>query len=110
MSRIYVGNIPFNATEEDIRSAFSQCGPVTKVDIVMDRETGRPRGFAFVELDDASAQRAIAELDGAELGGRRMTVNVAKERPQRSYSAGGEHARSGRNGHQEERRGRSREW
>lgn len=82
-ARIYVGNIPFTSTEQDLHAAFSQHGEVKQVQIVTERETGRPRGFAFVEMDDAGAQSAIQQLDGTELGGRRLTVNRAKERERR---------------------------
>ena len=83
MARIYVGNIPYSATEIDITERFAPFGKVSKVDIVMDRETARPRGFAFVTMDDAGAPGAIAKLAGTDFGGRAMVVNVAKERTHR---------------------------
>jgi RNA recognition motif-containing protein len=83
MARLYVGNIPYTATDLDIRAAFSPFGNVSKVDIVIDRETSRPRGFAFVTMDDAGAPAAIAQLAGTDFGGRSMVVNVAKERSHR---------------------------
>lgn len=78
---IYVGNLSFQATEEDLREVFSDYGEVTRISLPTDRETGRKRGFAFVEMkDDASEDAAIAELDGAEWLGRELKVNKAKPR------------------------------
>ncbi len=86
--RLYVGNIPISVTEELLRETFGPHGVVTGVDIIMDRETGRPRGFAFVEMEeDVAAQAAIRSLDGSELGGRSLRVNEAQER----RGAGGRH-------------------
>ena len=85
MNRIYVGNLPFTSTEQELREAFGQHGEVRQVQIVTDRDSGRPRGFAFVEMaDGASVQRAIEELNGSVFGGRTLTVNQAKERERRS--------------------------
>jgi len=79
--RLYVGNIPFSATEAELSEAFSRHGGVTVVDVITDRETGRPRGFAFVEMEDAAAaEAAIASLDGTDFGGRTLRVNEAQER------------------------------
>lgn len=79
--RLYIGNLPFSVTEEQLREAFGQHGSVTAVDVIMDRDTGRPRGFAFVEMEDPSAaQAAIAALDGSDFGGRNLRVNEAQER------------------------------
>ncbi len=78
--RIYVGNLPFKVTEDEIRALFSRHGDVHSVDIITDRESGRPRGFGFVEMDDDAAQAAIGALDGAEMGGRNLRVNEAKQR------------------------------
>ena len=87
---IYVGNMSYDATEENIREAFSQYGEVSSVNIIMDRDTGRPRGFGFVEMpDDEAAQKAIAELNNKEIAGRAITVNVAKPRNDRSRGGGG---------------------
>lgn len=83
MKTIYVGNLPFNATEEQVRSTFEAHGPVLSVKLVSDRETGRPRGFAFVEMDDDPAEVAIRELNGVNLGGRNLKVNEAKGRDAR---------------------------
>jgi RNA recognition motif-containing protein len=80
--KLYVGNIPFNSTEEDLRELFSRHGSVERVSVITDRETGRPRGFAFVEFAEASAATAaIRALDGTQLGGRALRVNEAMEKP-----------------------------
>ena len=79
--KIYVGNIPFTSTEDDLRDLFGRHGGVSSVNVIMDRETGRPRGFAFVEMDEASAaDDAIRALDGSDLGGRSIRVNEAQDR------------------------------
>jgi RNA recognition motif-containing protein len=80
---IYVGNLPWSATEEELRDLFGQFGGVTSVKLVSDRETGRPRGFGFVEMEDADAAKAIEALEGAEFGGRTLRVNEAKPRAPR---------------------------
>lgn len=79
-TRLYVGNIPFSSTEEELREVFARYGSVTEVKLMTDRETGRPRGFAFVSMDETGASDAIEALDQADFGGRRLTVNVARER------------------------------
>ena len=79
--KLYVGNLSFSSTEGDIRAAFESHGSVDSVSLITDRETGRSRGFAFVEMDDASAaDDAMRALDGSDLGGRTLKVNEAKER------------------------------
>lgn len=79
--KIYVGNLPFSATEEEVRAKFEAFGSVSEVALITDRETGRPRGFGFVTFDDDEAGRnAISELDGKEMGGRSLRVNEAQER------------------------------
>jgi RNA recognition motif-containing protein len=84
---IYVGNLSYQTTEDDLRSAFESHGEVSSVAIIKDRETGRSKGFAFVEMaDDASAREAIRNLDGADLQGRNIKVNEARPREQRSSS------------------------
>lgn len=83
MKQIYVGNLPYSSSEEDVRELFAQYGEVTSVKLINDRETGRPRGFGFVEMDDQSAQSAIEALDGQEFGGRSLKVNEARPREQR---------------------------
>lgn len=79
--KLYVGNIPFKVTEEGLKAYFSQWGEVLSVAIITDRETGRSRGFCFVEMENA--EKAIAEANGKEYEGRRLTVNEARERPPR---------------------------
>ena len=87
---IYVGNLPYQITEEELKTAFEEYGEVTSVKIVIDRETGRSKGFAFVEMsDDTKGGSAIEELDGAELLGRTLRVNEARPRPQRNGGGGG---------------------
>ncbi len=80
MKKMYVGNLPFSSSEEDVRELFSQYGSVESVNLIQDRQTGRPRGFGFVEMDPASADAAIAALDGTDFGGRTLKVNEAKPR------------------------------
>jgi RNA recognition motif-containing protein len=79
MKRIYVGNLPYNATEDDLRALFAQYGTVQSVSLITDRETGQPRGFAFVEMNEG-AQDAIAALDQKDYGGRNLRVNIARPR------------------------------
>lgn len=81
MTRLYVGNLPFSATEESLRALFSKHGTVEKVSLITDRDTGRPRGFGFVEMSSADAQRAIQGLNGTDFGGRPLRVNEAQDRP-----------------------------
>lgn len=89
-TRLYVGNLSFNATTDSVREAFTQLGEVTDVHVVMDRETGRSRGFAFVTMGTPqSAASAIASMNGALLDGRPLRVNEAEERQQRSGGFGG---------------------
>ena len=79
--KIYIGNLPFSSTEDELRAVFERHGGVESVNVIMDRETGRPRGFAFVEMDEASAaDDAIRALDGSELGGRNIRVNEAQDK------------------------------
>lgn len=78
--RIYVGNLPYSATEDDLRSAFEAHGQVTDVVVMVDRVTGRSRGFAFVEMNDGDAEKAIQAMDGADLDGRALRVNEARPR------------------------------
>src|SRR5262245_39448057 len=88
-NKLYVGNLSFQSTEEDVRDAFSAHGTVQTVNLIMDRETGRPRGFAFVEMgSDAEAQAAVKALDGRDLGGRTLEVNIAKPREERGGGGG----------------------
>jgi len=79
--KIYIGNLPFSSTEDELRAVFERHGSVASVNVITDRETGRSRGFGFVEMDDASAaDDAIRALDGSELGGRDLRVNEAQDR------------------------------
>ena len=88
--KIYIGNLPFSSTEDELRAVFERHGQVSSVNVITDRETGRPRGFAFVEMDEASAaDDAIRALDGSELGGRSIRVNEAQDR----RGGGGSHSR-----------------
>jgi RNA recognition motif-containing protein len=80
---IYVGNLSFSTTEQELRAAFEAYGKVISVKLIEDRETGRPRGFGFVEMEDAGASEAIKNLDGKEFGGRNLKVNEAKPRVER---------------------------
>ena len=87
--KLYVGNLPFSSTEEDLRDAFERHGAVDSVNVITDRETGRARGFAFVEMsEESAAQDAIRALDGSDMGGRNIKVNEAQER-QRGGGGGG---------------------
>ena len=82
--RIYLGNLPYSSTEDDIEEAFRPYGEVASVTIIRDRDTGRPKGFGFVEMPvDGDAQSAIAALNGREMGGRVLTVNEARPREPR---------------------------
>lgn len=89
-TKLYVGNLPFETTESDLQALFEGTGPVASVSVVRDRETGRARGFAFVEMSDAeSAARAINELNQHQYGGRSLTVNEAKPMAPRGTNRGG---------------------
>ena len=99
VTNIYVGNLAFAATDDDLRSAFEQFGDVTSVNIIMDRETGRSRGFAFVEMADKDqAGEAIESLNGREIAGRTVTVNEARPREPRGGGGGGGGGRRGGGG------------
>lgn len=88
--KLYVGNLSFDTTEAQLRDMFAAHGEVSSAALVMDRDTGRPRGFGFVEFPDAAnAQAAITALNGQEVGGRSLTVNEAKAREPRSGGGGG---------------------
>jgi len=87
--KLYVGNLPFSASEDDIRDLFSTYGEVNSVSLITDRETGRLRGFGFVEMDDEGAREAIQSLDGKDFQGRNLKVNEAQEKPQRPGGGGG---------------------
>ena len=90
MTNIFVGNLAYQATEGDIRQAFEQFGEVSSVKVITDRETGRSRGFGFVEMPSGEeAKTAITSLEGAEVAGRRVTVNEARPREDRRGGGGG---------------------
>lgn len=80
MKSIYVGNLPFSATEDEVRSLFEAYGEVASVKLISDRDTGRPRGFGFVEMADGEADAAIRELNGKDMGGRALRINEAQPR------------------------------
>jgi len=88
MTKIYVGNLPFSATDAEVRELFAQHGTVESVSIITDRDTGRPRGFGFVEMSSADASRAIQALNGTDFDGRSLKVSEAQER-ERSGGGGG---------------------
>jgi RNA recognition motif-containing protein len=88
-TKLYVGNLPYETTESDLQALFEVAGQVSTISIVRDRDTGRPRGFAFVEMSDVdAARRAISELDRHQYGGRSLTVNEAKPMTPRANGGG----------------------
>ena len=90
MKNLYVGNLPHSTTESELREVFAVYGQVDNVSIITDRDTGRARGFAFVEMSDsAAAEQAVAALNGSELGGRALKVNEAKPKTDRPRTGGG---------------------
>jgi cold-inducible RNA-binding protein len=89
-NKLFVGNLSFNTTENDLQDAFAACGTVLEANLMMDRMTNRPRGFGFVTMSSPEeAQKAIAELNGKEVDGRALTVNVARPREERPAGGGG---------------------
>jgi RNA recognition motif-containing protein len=99
MKNLYVGNLPHNTTETDLRNAFAVYGQVDNVNIITDRDTGRARGFAFVEMGDSTgAEKAIAALNGSDLGGRTIQVNEARPKTERPRGNGGQRFGFGRPG------------
>ena len=87
--KLYVGNLPYSVTEQALRELFAPCGEIVSVAVITDRDTGRPRGFAFVEMADAAgAQKAIATINGATLDNRQLTVNEARPQPARTGGGG----------------------
>jgi cold-inducible RNA-binding protein len=89
-SKLYVGNLSFKTTEDELRAAFGQFGSVTDVYVAMDKMTGRPRGFAFVTMGTADEAKSAAEkMNGTDLGGRQLTVNEARPKEERSGGFGG---------------------
>jgi len=91
-TKLYVGNLSYDATENDLQDLFAQAGAVTSVNLMQDRETGRPRGFGFVEMaTEADTAKAISMLDGKDFKGRALTVNEARPREERGGGGGGGH-------------------
>ena len=89
-SKLFVGNLSFETTENDLQDAFAAHGTVVETNLMMDRTTGRPRGFGFITMSSPEeAQKAIAALNGSQLGGRALTVNVARPREERTGGGGG---------------------
>ena len=93
--KIYVGNLPFTATEAEVRELFEEYGPVTSVSLISDRETGRPRGFGFVEMSDEDGAAAVSALDGQTFGGRTLRINEARPRREGGGGGGGGRPRGG---------------
>ena len=81
MTKLYVGNLPFSATEDTVRALFAEHGTVEKVALINDRDTGQPRGFGFVEMSNSDAQKAMQSLNGRDFGGRPLKVNEAQDKP-----------------------------
>ena len=112
-TKMYVGNLTFDATEAEVRDLFSEHGPVNEVAIIMDRETQRPRGFAFVTMNTKEGMdNAIAQLDGKDFNGRSLSVNEARPREDRPQGGGGGRGgdRGDRGGRGGDRGGRSERW
>jgi cold-inducible RNA-binding protein len=117
LKSIFVGNLAFGTSEDELRSVFTNYGSVTRVSIMMDRETGRSRGFAFVEMpNDDEAESAISAVNGSSLGGRTLNVNEARPRPERPAGggygrgpSGGSGARGGGGGSRDDYRGHARQ-
>ena len=98
MKNLFVGNLPFNSTEDALRAHFAQFGEVQQVRIMTDRDTGKPRGFAFVQMtNDEEALKAIGALNGKEFEGRALTVNEARPKPERvgGFGSGGGRSHAG---------------
>lgn len=95
MTKIYVGNLSFDTTEDAVRALFAQHGTVESVKLISDRDTGRPRGFGFVEMSNADASRAMQALNGKELDGRALKINEAQESNRSGGGGGGRGAGGG---------------
>jgi RNA recognition motif-containing protein len=93
--RIFVGNLSYQTTESDLTDLFEQAGEVESATIITDRDTGRSKGFAFVEMGSENAEKAIAQFNGSDLKGRALTVNEARPREDRSSNRGGRNSYSG---------------
>ena len=103
-NKLFVGNLSFNTTENDLNDRFAAHGTVTETNLMMDRETGRPRGFGFVTMSSAEeAQKAINALNGKDVDGRALTVNIAKPREERAPGGGGRREYGGGGGGRRER-------
>jgi len=96
--RLFVGNLSYQTTDDELANLFSEVGEVASVTIVTDRETGRSRGFAFVEMEQDAANQAIERFNGHELNGRNLNVNEARPRPERSGGGGGRGGYGGNRG------------
>ena len=98
MKNIYVGNLDFRTSEDELRQLFEGYGTVERVNMIRDRDTGQPRGFAFVEMtNDAEAEKAVAGINGSNVGGRNLNVSEARPKPERGAGGGGG-GRGGRGG------------
>ena len=87
--KLFVGNLPYSMTQDELHNTFAEVGNVISAAVIVDKMSGRSRGFGFIEMEDADAERAIAELNGKDIGGRKLVVNEARakeERPQRRFS------------------------
>ncbi len=87
--RIYVGNLPFTSTDDELRSLFEEHGPVNSATIITDRDTGRSRGFGFIDMEDEAGRKAIEALNNHEISGRALVVNEARPREERGGGGGG---------------------
>ncbi|MFY9270772.1 MAG: RNA-binding protein [Candidatus Manganitrophaceae bacterium] len=97
--KLYVGNLSYTTTEEDLRTLFAQAGAVASVSLIKDRDTGRSKGFAFVEMEtEADAQKAINQFNGSQLNERALTVNLARPREERGRGGGFDSRRNDRSG------------
>jgi RNA recognition motif-containing protein len=97
--KLYVGNLSFQTTEDDLNRLFAQAGEVESVRIITDRDTGRSRGFGFVEMADGNAEKAIAQFNGADLNGRALTVNEARPMADKGFGNRGGAAQRSRGGY-----------
>ena len=110
MKNLFVGNLPFDATEEALRDLFSPFGEVQQVRVITDRDTRKPRGFAFVEMAEDAASKAIAALNGKDFGGQALTINEARPRPERGGGGYGGKQRGSRNNYSGTRSPREHRW
>lgn len=99
MMKLYVGNLPYSMTDSELEGLFAECGQVQSAKVVMDRETGRSRGFGFVEMDDADGREAIEKFHGQDCQGRSLVVNEARPREERPRGGGGYGGGGGRGGY-----------